>query len=55
MLCQTLKTAPGTVAMGNVAKWSVASDEASPLFCMPTSTLMARRLAGVIFSSSPIR
>lgn len=28
--------APGTVAIGYMAKWTVANELASPEFCMPT-------------------
>ena len=45
ILCHTLKMAPGMVAKGAEAKWRVANEQASPLFCMPTSMLMAARLA----------
>ncbi len=45
ILCHTLKMAPGMVAKGAEAKWRVANEQASPLFCMPTSMLMAVRLA----------
>ena len=38
MLCQTLNTAPGTAAIGIVAKCVCASVQASPEFCIPTST-----------------
>ena len=37
MLCHTLNTAPGTAASGMLAKCTVASELASPEFCMPTS------------------
>ena len=41
MLCQTLKMAPGTVAIAIVWKCCCANEQARPEFCMPTSTLMA--------------
>ena len=44
MLCQTLKMAPGMVAIGKAAKWSVARLDAKPEFCIPTSIEMATRL-----------
>lgn len=43
-LCHTENIAPGTAAIGNIAKWVAASDVASPEFCMPTSMAMAERL-----------
>lgn len=50
-LCHTENMAPGTAAIGNMAKWVVASEVASPEFCMPTSMAMADRLDG----SLPVR
>ena len=41
ILCQTLKIAPGSVASGLVAKFAVARETASPLFCIPTSIAIA--------------
>ena len=41
ILCQTLKIAPGSVASGLVAKFAVARETASPLFCLPTSIAIA--------------
>ncbi len=49
MLCHTLKMAPGSVASGLEAKLAVASDTASPLFCMPTSMAMAVAFGYSIF------
>ena len=34
ILCQALKIAPGTVAIGNAAKWVLAKPVAKPEFCM---------------------
>lgn len=42
MLCQTEKMAPGRAASGE--KWVPPSPAASPEFCMPTSTEIARRV-----------
>ena len=55
ILCQTLKIAPGMMAIGYAAKCSVASDEASPEFCMPTSIQSAFRFAQGSRSRNPMR
>ena len=44
-LCHAEKIAPGTAASGNMAKCVVASEVASPEFCIPTSMEMAVRLS----------
>ena len=44
ILCHTLKMAPGMAASGKAAKCNVASDDASPLFCIPTSMDIAALL-----------
>lgn len=49
-LCQTLNTAPGTVASGYAAKWTAAREDASPEFCIPTSIDTARHLVVSIFA-----
>ena len=41
ILCQTLKTAPGTEAMARAENCEDARLQASPEFCIPTSTLNA--------------
>ena len=43
-LCHTENIAPGTAAIGNIAKWVAARDVARPEFCIPTSMAMAERL-----------
>lgn len=43
-LCHTENIAPGTAAIGNIAKWVAARDVARPEFCIPTSMAMADRL-----------
>lgn len=45
ILCQTLNIAPGTADKGIVAKCVCASVQASPEFCIPTSTDIATPLA----------
>ena len=54
MLCHTLNTAPGMVARGKEAKWIAASEEARPLFCMPTSMLMAMHFSRENLSRRPM-
>ena len=52
-LCHTEKMAPGTVAIGNMAKWVAASEVASPEFCIPTSMAIAVRLGKSMPSTFP--
>ena len=51
ILCHTLKIAPGKVASGFAAKLAVASEIASPLFCIPTSMAIAVTLSYGTFRS----
>lgn len=51
MLCHTLNTAPGTVAIAIAWKCVAARLQASPEFCIPTSMLTAFALSCPIFRS----
>ena len=53
MLCQTLKTAPGTVASASDGNEVAARLVARPEFCMPTSIAMAFFLESVRPSALP--
>ena len=41
--------------MGEAAKWSVANEHANPLFCIPTSMLIAARFHGFFEYLHPFR
>ena len=49
-LCQTEKMAPGTVAIGNMAKWVAASEVASPEFCIHLQRLEVETICAVVLT-----
>ena len=49
-LCQTEKMAPGTVAIGNMAKWVAASEVASPEFCIHLQRLEVETMCAVVLT-----
>ena len=49
-LCHTEKMAPGTVAIGNIAKWVAASEVASPEFCIHLQRLEVETICAVVLT-----
>ncbi len=49
-LCHTEKMAPGTVAIGNMAKWGAASEVASPEFCIHLQRLEVETICAVVLT-----
>ena len=49
-LCHTEKIAPGTVAIGNIAKWVAASEVASPEFCIHLQRLEVETICAVVLT-----
>lgn len=49
-LCHTEKIAPGTVAIGNIAKWVAASEVARPEFCIHLQRLEVETICAVVLT-----
>ena len=49
-LCHTEKMAPGTVAIGNMAKWVAASEVARPEFCIHLQRLEVETICAVVLT-----